>query len=132
MTDLAHPMATAEQPQPTIHPESTDVCELVKADLEARIQKGAKQYGQRLHTFNGRDSLLDAYQEILDLAVYLRQAIEESDKMIKENCPDFSLWAKCNYCGYMWTPAFRIACPCGGEKADKENIYEQVVKEMTE
>lgn len=124
-------MATAEQPLPTTNPQSKDVCELVKADLEARIQKGAKQYGQRLHTFNGRDSLLDAYQEILDLAVYLRQAIEEADVMVKENCPDYSLWAKCNYCGSMWTPAFRIACKCGGEKADKDTIYQLVAEEMT-
>jgi hypothetical protein len=28
-------------------------------------------------TNNGRDSLMDAYQEALDLVMYLRQAIEE-------------------------------------------------------
>lgn len=30
-----------------------------------------------LQPFNGRDALVDAYQEAVDLAVYLRQRIEE-------------------------------------------------------
>lgn len=61
----------------------TQVLPLVQADLEARIAKGAAQYGERLTTHNGRDALWDAYEEALDeealvdLAVYLRQAIEE-------------------------------------------------------
>lgn len=56
-----------------------DVAELVKQDIEARIQHGAKLYGERLTTHNGRDALLDAYQEVLDLAVYLRQMMYERD-----------------------------------------------------
>jgi len=31
----------------------------------------------RLHTNNGRDALLDAYQEILDALSYVRQELEE-------------------------------------------------------
>lgn len=54
-----------------------DVCKLVQQDLEARIEMGKQRYGERLTTFNGRDALLDAYQEVLDLAVYLRQELEE-------------------------------------------------------
>jgi hypothetical protein len=50
---------------------------LVLADLEARRQKGIETYGEELHTHNGRDALWDAYEEALDQAVYLRQAIEE-------------------------------------------------------
>jgi hypothetical protein len=30
-------------------------------------------------TFNGRDALLEAYQESLDLTVYLKQALMERD-----------------------------------------------------
>lgn len=53
------------------------VMPLVLADLEARIAKGAKDYGEPLTTHNGRDALWDAYEEALDLCLYLRQAIEE-------------------------------------------------------
>lgn len=34
---------------------------------------------QLYSNFNGRDALLDAYQEALDLVVYLRQVIYERD-----------------------------------------------------
>lgn len=55
----------------------TEVLPLVLSDLSARVAKGAKQYGEPLTTHNGRDALTDAYEEALDLALYLRQAIEE-------------------------------------------------------
>ena len=47
------------------------------ADIEARRAVGVKRYGVELLTHNGRDALTDAYQEALDLAIYLRQAIAE-------------------------------------------------------
>lgn len=40
---------------------------------------GRRKYGTPLQPFNGRDPLVDAYQEVLDLAVYLRQAIWERE-----------------------------------------------------
>ena len=49
------------------------------ADMAARIAKGADEYGEPLTTGNGRDALVDAYEEALDLAVYLKQAIMERD-----------------------------------------------------
>ena len=39
--------------------------------------KNKKKYGIMLQTDNGREALWDAYQEALDLAMYLRQAILE-------------------------------------------------------
>lgn len=56
-----------------------DLINAVKDDLESRAEKGLETYGERLKPFNGRDALIDAYQEALDLCVYLRQAIEERD-----------------------------------------------------
>lgn len=50
---------------------------LVLEDMEKRRQDGKAKYGQPVMPFNGRDALVDAYQECLDMAVYLRQAIEE-------------------------------------------------------
>ena len=50
---------------------------LVRADLEERERIGVERYGSPLRIFNGRDALVDAYQEAMDLTVYLRQAITE-------------------------------------------------------
>ena len=61
-------------------PKRTDgppVWDLVIADMHARDATGRARYGTPLQAFNGRRALVDAYQEILDLAVYVRQEIEE-------------------------------------------------------
>jgi len=55
----------------------TDIATLVKNDIESRAEKGVKTYGERLRPNNGRDALWDAYEEALDLCMYLRQKIEE-------------------------------------------------------
>ena len=67
--------AATKQPVPT--KGKVDILPLVIADLRARDVAGRKKYGTTLQTNNGRDALVDAYQEALDLAMYLRQAIEE-------------------------------------------------------
>ena len=67
----------AVKPQPKPSGDGQDVTSLVVEDLLARSDAGEKKYGTRLKTFNGRNPLVDAYQEALDLAVYLRQAIAE-------------------------------------------------------
>lgn len=69
--------ASVRQPAP--QPGTLPVVPLVLDDLEARRALGVLTYGGELHTFNGRDALIDAYQEALDLSVYLRQAIAERD-----------------------------------------------------
>ena len=43
----------------------------VGADLTARSEKGLWKYGQYLHTQDGRPPLVDAYQEALDLLMYV-------------------------------------------------------------
>lgn len=68
--------ATANQPKPK--GRGRDIAALVLADIEARVAKGEQTYGERLKAHNGRNALWDAYQEALDLALYLRQHIEES------------------------------------------------------
>ena len=50
---------------------------LVQRDLELRAVEGIKKYGEPLRADNGRSALIDAYQEVLDLACYLRQRLEE-------------------------------------------------------
>lgn len=66
----------AEQPMPVPNQEG-DIQSLVIADIVTRRQVGIERYGTALQPHNGRDALRDAYEEALDLAMYLRQAIEE-------------------------------------------------------
>ena len=71
-------IASARQPAP--RGTGRTITPLVMADLEERREFGKAKYGEELTAFNGRDPLQDAYQEALDLTVYLRQAIEERDQ----------------------------------------------------
>ena len=66
---------STEQPMPTRG--VGDVQALVIADIEARRKVGIERYGTPLQAFNGRDALRDAYDEVLDLACYLRQMLAE-------------------------------------------------------
>lgn len=66
----------ADQPPPLAR-EGRPIWELVVEDMQERDRIGRERYGTPLQAHNGRDALVDAYQEALDLAVYLRQAIEE-------------------------------------------------------
>ena len=50
---------------------------MVLADLTNRALEGKEKYGEPLKAHNGRNALWDAYQEALDLAMYLRQLIQE-------------------------------------------------------
>jgi hypothetical protein len=68
--------STYSQPAPKPN-DGPAIADLVMADIKARDQLGQQRYGTRLQANNGRDALVDAYQEALDLAFYLRQAIEE-------------------------------------------------------
>lgn len=85
--------ATQQQPDPA--PGAANVTDLVLRDLNRwphatlgrflvkqafkdRRELGRERYGTELMTYNGRDPLIDAYQEGLDKALYLRQAIEEA------------------------------------------------------
>ena len=69
--------------EPMPHGKGVNVFDLIREDLTSRENYGIKEYGEPLTTFNGRDALVDAYQELLDLVVYLRQFLEERDKWRK-------------------------------------------------
>lgn len=68
------------QPMPTIPDAASslkDVQTHVIADINARRELGIERYGTALHPHNGRNALQDAYEEALDLAIYLKQALLE-------------------------------------------------------
>lgn len=72
---MTHGLSNMEQQKP----EGTGpaIFDLIMKDIEERKATGIKTYGEALRAFNGRDPLIDAYQEALDLAVYLRQELYE-------------------------------------------------------
>lgn len=53
---------------------------LVIADMLVRDRVGRERYGTPLTAYNGRDHIVDLYQELLDAAAYCRAAIVESDR----------------------------------------------------
>lgn len=54
-----------------------------------RVLMGVEKYGQPLRTHDGRDHLMDAFQEIIDAAMYLQAAImEREDDETAEPVPD--------------------------------------------
>lgn len=72
-------IADTHEPDPVPN-DRPAVWALVISDMQARDAEGRRKYGTPLQPHNGRDALVDAYQEALDLVVYLRQAIEERPK----------------------------------------------------
>jgi hypothetical protein len=67
-----------EQPMPTIN-DNPILQELVMQDMAKRLELGIERYGTGLQADNGRDMLQDAYEEALDLCVYLRGMMYERD-----------------------------------------------------
>lgn len=53
---------------------------LVIQDMVERNRIGMEKYGTPLQAFNGRDSLQDAYEEVLDLCVYLKNELIKRER----------------------------------------------------
>jgi hypothetical protein len=68
-----------EQLTPSYQLGVPSVQSAVRRDLESRERLGITRYGTPLQPNNGRDALRDAYEEALDLACYLKQAMLERD-----------------------------------------------------
>ena len=58
-----------------------DIAKIVQEDIEARAQLGEKKYGGILEV-GSRNNMIsplqNAYEEVLDLALYLKQELLES------------------------------------------------------
>ena len=67
--------------QPIPKPGKEGITQLVIADLLEREKRGIAKYGRTLETHNGRNALVDAYEEALDLAQYLKQEILERESL---------------------------------------------------
>lgn len=68
----------ASTPQPPPNKGERVIVDEVIEDLKARKEFGIERYGTPLMSHNGRNALVDAYQEALDLCCYLKQALIEA------------------------------------------------------
>lgn len=71
------------QPNPKPN-NSQPIHEQVIEDMKRRAELGKASYGTYLQVNNGRDPLLDAYEEAMDMALYLKQAILERPAVNRE------------------------------------------------
>lgn len=76
---MGHTMADAYHNNPPPLPGRAQVLPRVLLDLNSRAFHGLKKYGTTLHTHNGRSALQDAYEEALDLVMYLKQKLMEEE-----------------------------------------------------
>ena len=53
------------------------ITDLVVEDIRERAEMGRKKYGRALLPNDGRDSMRDLYEELLDAVQYLRKEMEE-------------------------------------------------------
>ncbi len=70
--------------EPSPKKGNVDIWPLVLEDIKSRVKVGESKYGTVLQSENGRDALMDAYQEAIDLVLYLRQAIAENENQIED------------------------------------------------
>lgn len=96
MSDVRDPERDQALPVPNDGPSMHD---LVAADLAERKAHGLRKYGSLLQTGNGRSFLLDAYEEVLDLAVYLKgRIIEEQQAVLASAEHDEADCGRCCVC----------------------------------
>lgn len=74
MGDVRDPATDQVAPTPN---DGVAIQDLLIEDVKKRKDHGIAKYGTPVQAHNGRRMILDAYEEVLDLAVYLRGALEE-------------------------------------------------------
>ena len=67
---------TDSQPRSIVN-SNPYIVDLVTADLKQRASVGKEKYGTFLQAHNGRDPMVDLYQELCDATQYIRQVLYE-------------------------------------------------------
>ncbi len=66
--------------KPPVYGGKVVYTELIK-DIESRAEFGRLKYGQDLMTGDGRNTIKDAYEEVLDLAMYFKKLLMEQENV---------------------------------------------------
>jgi hypothetical protein len=69
-----------DQPMPVVNDRPAVQDQLI-VEIERRKKIGVERYGTLLQPFNGRSAIRDAFEESLDLTIYLRQVLAEQDEV---------------------------------------------------
>jgi len=69
--------------EPTPLPGQSTVADKVIEDINERVSMGLSKYGTKLMTFNGRNALVDLYQELIDATMYVKQLLMEEEAIDK-------------------------------------------------
>jgi len=64
-------------------------------ELAKRDRKGWKSYGKPMAMFDGRDTFLDMYEELLDLAVYFTKLKMEEELLGCSSCRKLNKFKIC-------------------------------------
>ncbi len=75
----------AKQEQSRGNPTTHDDLMLVSRALTLRAEMGKAKYGTYLRANNGRNALVDLYQELLDALMYSQQCMEELNIFIAKD-----------------------------------------------
>lgn len=76
-------MSQATTPEPAPQPNDwPTVHDIAASALLQRKAWGVQKYGTPLQPFNGRNALVDAFQEMLDGAAYVQQALIEQGEQL--------------------------------------------------
>ncbi len=90
----------------------------ILSDVGLRNQMGIEKYGTPLQPGNGRDSILDAYEEAMDLTVYLQNAIQELPPVVPPG-KDFRTLTR------LYHQAIGIMCALRDYQDDREVIRQE-------
>lgn len=112
-------MSNKIQPNPTPN-ANQPVWEQVISDMQERNQIGIRRYKMPLQAFNGRNALMNAYQEALDLSVCLKQRIIEDAVQKPLAIVDYLV----SFCDYLkekqeLVAARQVTITISDEKADE-------------
>ena len=77
-------MSKVDKNEPMPKGNGTVVIDEVISDLSKRSEMGKNKYGTLLKTNNGRNSLMDLYQELLDACMYIKQKLME--EVVDDSC----------------------------------------------
>lgn len=83
-----------DQPLP-VRTRERDTQSLVIEDIRDRREVGIERYGTALQPMNGRNNLQDAYEEALDLAMYLKNQLRRDLKVLGLHYESDGLCSEC-------------------------------------
>lgn len=120
-------MTKASDYQPDPKQGEKIVVDVVLSDIRERAETGKRKYGTYLETHNGRNALWDAYQEAIDLVMYLRQAILEQERHITPIALD-APYRRCPACKALLEESSVYCDTCGTDTPVTQTVRQNFME----